>query len=129
MNLVFDIKHLIASINSEAWYWMVQLDDEFRIYASSKEGIKEYKKIHTEIFKNEYFTDINYLENRIAKMDQPLLIMMCMHGILMDYYIVKMVLLTLINMNKHGLFMVKDIMKMVLLLYLQMGESHGLFMV
>lgn len=49
MNLIFDVKYLIASINPDAWYWMVQIDNEFKKYACTKEGINEYKKIHTKI--------------------------------------------------------------------------------
>ena len=43
MDLIFDIKHLIASINHESWYWMYMIDDEFKNYASSLKGIKEFK--------------------------------------------------------------------------------------
>jgi hypothetical protein len=49
MELIFDIKKYIATLNKEAWYWLYQVDLEFRAYASSEEGIREYKKIHFDV--------------------------------------------------------------------------------
>jgi antitoxin component YwqK of YwqJK toxin-antitoxin module len=50
MNLIiFDVKKYITTFNKEAWYWLYQIDDKFREYASSEDGIREYKKIHFDV--------------------------------------------------------------------------------
>ena len=64
MDLIFDVKHLIASMDKEAWYWMVQLDNEFSAYASSINGICEYKKIHAEIIITENWTEYRLFGKR-----------------------------------------------------------------
>ena len=73
MDLIFDVKHYIALQNSDAWYWMVQLDDEFKIYASSINGIKEYKKIHTKVSINKDRTSCE-LFGQLHREDGPALI-------------------------------------------------------
>jgi hypothetical protein len=49
MEIIFDIKKYITSFNKEAWYWLYQIDDEFREHASSEGGIKEYKRLHFDV--------------------------------------------------------------------------------
>ena len=83
MDLILDIKHLIASLNSEAWYWMFQLDNEFKIYAASTEGIREYKKIHTHVSINEEYTEYKLFGKRHRE-DGPAFIHI--HGTQSWYY-------------------------------------------
>jgi hypothetical protein len=47
--LILDVKKYIATFNKEAWYWLYQVDLEFKEYASSEDGIKEYKRIHYDV--------------------------------------------------------------------------------
>jgi hypothetical protein len=49
----FDIKLYIASFDTEAWYKLYRIDDEFKKYACSTVGINRYINLFTEIiYKN-----------------------------------------------------------------------------
>jgi hypothetical protein len=68
MELIIDIKKYIAKLNKEAWYWLYELDIEFRQYASSEEGIKEYKKLHYDVV-IEFSRTTYYLCGKIHRED------------------------------------------------------------
>lgn len=45
MNLILDVKILIASFFAESWISMYIIDEEFSFFAKSNNGIREFKRL------------------------------------------------------------------------------------
>lgn len=56
--LIFDINLIIASYSEDAWYWMTQLNEEFRLYSRSDAGINEFIRL---FWKKEPYSETSYL--------------------------------------------------------------------
>lgn len=72
MELVLDIKIIIASYNEKVWYWFYQHDDAFKKYSATKEAIHLFTTLFTKHYieeSNRFYRESYYLLGKLHRMN------------------------------------------------------------